>query len=428
MGFLNVLKKPITVQSNIFKPINSSTYDCIKPVHYILVKYSEKQFYTGTETINGVPATPLAIVGNDLVIGLAYDQVSRTTLVDCNFKVIDDSLVVNDSLVISTNVQQLYKTCLMSCFEFISIYKNLTGLLISNIGLSMNEIHLVLSNKYNYKDWCYIKKLNDDSSNWYKCWCHIDRNNDKKNNNRIKFYRDQSLKDLIAVVGNNPTDLFATVAMGSAAPDDLHTFVNQLSAVKLLGNVKYTNNPLEKDAESQTETSSSNSRGSNVNGTGAKKLLSPLHKRSISISTMFSNSSSSSTGSPVKIKKKTFDTVDDPQGLLIKPIPHNGISHLDTVVKLIIPMIDCLHKYGRPEKFRFSTDDPDSLMFALPKLPETNYLSYQLQESFVASQVDGSDSASTTSDVSTDTQELEPTSNRIAMNNLKKLIIKSLSS
>ena len=44
------------------------------------------------------------------------------------------------------------------------------------------------------------------------------------------------------------------------------------------------------------------------------------------------------------------------------------------MIKFIVPMMDITRKYGRPKQFNASINQSNSLMFGLPKLPNTNYL------------------------------------------------------
>lgn len=54
-----------------------------------------------------------------------------------------------------------------------------------------------------------------------------------------------------------------------------------------------------------------------------------------------------------------------------------------SLVRFIIPFYDSLNLYGRPKRFNVDHMDPESLLFALPKLPAIDYLTPEEFELFL---------------------------------------------
>ncbi|CAB4252390.1 similar to Saccharomyces cerevisiae YJL016W Putative protein of unknown function [Maudiozyma barnettii] len=281
---------------------------------------------------------------------------------DSNAVFNEDSIMFVDPLVSircenNQLLNSLQKLIALALFEHFSVYKSLTGSLISSIGLRMPDINMILNSQFNFKDWCdiYIPE-----EGWVRSWCHINKMSKKtdkyepKGKYQIKFYRHNksanpsSNANLICYIPDTSyvQDIFfyngeETTQTPISNPT---SFLSNITTVKLVGDVLY---PDETPALRTPSTSSSIT----------KQLISP--KRDVSTKAVKSSKSSS-----FRTKKN---------GVLIRPLPHHGLSHFDAMIKFIIPMMDVTRKYGRPTQFVATTNEVDSLMFGLPKLPNTNY-------------------------------------------------------
>lgn len=272
----------------------------------------------------------------------SIDFISPSVTVSCN------------DLILMTSFQKLVA---VSLFEHFSVFKSLTGSIISSMGLKMPDINMILNSQFNFKDWCEIYIKGDG---WVKAWCHINKMSNKsdkyepKGKYQIKFYRDNkslspnSNLNLICYIpdSNYVQDMFFYNFENVEQPNDAKStdFLNNIKTIKLIGDILYPEDRF-------------TLRTPSTNSSFAKQLISP--KRGISTS-------------PIKPSKSGSFRRSN-KGLLIRPLPHRGLSHLDAMIKFIIPMMDVTRKYGRPTQFIATTKNINSLMFGLPKLPNTNY-------------------------------------------------------
>lgn len=270
-----------------------------------------------------------------------------------NFQLFDDNLAIKDpNIALSiNNTKQLNYLCellTIAIFENISMFKAITATVISTMGLYIPDIKIILSPQFNFKDWCEIYI---EGQGWVKSWCHINKRNtlkgkfEPKGKYQIKFYKDNKSADptspsnLICYISD--IDYVQDVFFYNQNPDDYNddTFMTNLNTIKILGDVKFNNSPTK-----LRERKSSN--------------IFPV-KRDISTSAIS--------------EKKSLDIDIQHTGLLIRPLAHNGLPHVDSMIKFIIPIFDVTRKYGRPEGFSNSKDDINSLMFGLPRLPNYNF-------------------------------------------------------
>ena len=381
-------------ESGYFKQLPSEVYRATRPMLYILQSQMSRRYYEWSESqtvsqdqgpltwwwcsdTSKAPIRRLSLVGTVLYIETREDgKLEEYPLIDSesgqsNIKLRSDSLEIvtrrrHHLLLLLQSSEPELLLCLqllvtVSIFEYFSCYRAITGSLISTLGLSLPDIHLILRSKFNYKDWCEIYI---EGEGWVKAWCHVNRDSRLNSKNyradgkyQIKFYRSNKssspndvasnlicyipdscrVEDIIFYSGNHHKsetgDNDTTAAMTS--------FLNGLDCIKVIGDVMYPT--LEK---SQTSSSSS---------------WSFTHKRHVS-----TNSVKPSKAERLFVKRHS--------GLLIKPVPHRGVSPLESLIRLVIPLLDVARKYGRPDHFKTSRTDLGSMMFGLPRLPEVNYL------------------------------------------------------
>lgn len=74
--------------------------------------------------------------------------------------------------------------------------------------------------------------------------------------------------------------------------------------------------------------------------------------------------------------KIQFEKKEDPKdcSVFIMPEQHSAVPGYDTLIRFIIPIMDSFALYGRPMKLKAYKSDPESLLFALPVLPNLYYL------------------------------------------------------
>lgn len=345
----------------------------LKPLLFIARSINKKKYYTYkinnsieddkwmVHYSNGTvkPAHDIRLVGTTLYV--TVDENSQGYVIpiidpkdgSSNFQIFDDNLAFQDPHIALSinNIKQLsYLSNLVSIaiFENLSMYKAITATVISTMGLYIPDIKMILSPQFNFKDWCEIYI---EGQGWVKAWCHINKRNtlkgkyDPKGKYQIKFYKDNKSSDpnsssnLICYISD--VDYVQDVFFYNQAPQDYNdeTFMSNLNTIKILGDVKFNISP-----SKLRERRSSN--------------IFPM-KRDISTNA---------------INKKTSMEVDiQHSGLLIKPLAHNGLPHVDAMIKFIIPIFDVTRKYGRPEGFNNSKEDINSLMFGLPRLPNYNF-------------------------------------------------------
>ena len=309
----------------------------------------------------------LSLLGTTLYLDLSDQTKTSIPLLtefgaESNVEFTEDTITFNDPSVVITCesnaiLVSLQKMMALSYFEHTSVYKSLTGSLISSMGLRMPDINMILKSTFNFKDWCEIYVPGEG---WVRSWCHINtmsKRTDKyepKGKYQIKFYRDNKSNspsakaNLICYIPDTSyvQDIFFYNPDSSVQPtvNNSADFLNNLRTIKLVGDVSYT-----QDVPSLRSPSTSSSI--------TKQLISP--KRDVSTKIVKESKSSS-----FRTEKK---------GLLIRPLAHRGLSHFDAMIKFIIPMMDITRKYGRPTQFIATTNNSKSLMFGLPKLPNTSY-------------------------------------------------------
>lgn len=74
-----------------------------------------------------------------------------------------------------------------------------------------------------------------------------------------------------------------------------------------------------------------------------------------------------------------FDRKEGPRqcSIFMMPEQHSAVPGYDTMIRFIIPLLDSFRLYGRPKRLNADKTDPDSLLFALPVLPNVHYLEVQ---------------------------------------------------
>lgn len=406
-----------------FKEIATESYQSVKPLLALLRSHECKVLYkyefnptsgiswyvTLKEKSNAlVLVQRLALVGASIILEgdeFGVLQVSlfdemwnagrrRSTQDGLDFENSQLSLDCGDA---DTN-NRLQKLCLLSIFECLSIFKTITGSIISTVGVRMPDMHLVLSSAFNFKDWCEVYLENQG---WVKLFCHIRRARKSlkgKPDDRchIKFYKDDKCNKLVCFIPDTEyiQDVFFCPEKEDKSPahfeDDTASLLDSLTTIKILGNVCFTS-----ASQSRSLLRSRSSIIPNLKKSSSLvSLISTSRKRAttdsfaingqtdntpLESSSQNNNQTGDSTPIAESIRSGTSGISSSPkfttlsEGLLIRPLVHGGIGHLESMIRFIVPIMDCTRKYGRPGKFNKDRYDPHCLMYGLPRLPSIDY-------------------------------------------------------
>jgi len=65
---------------------------------------------------------------------------------------------------------------------------------------------------------------------------------------------------------------------------------------------------------------------------------------------------------------------EEQTNIFIMPEKHQGVPGYDTIIRFLVPTMNAFRLYGRPKRLLARRDDTESLVFALPTLPNVYYL------------------------------------------------------
>lgn len=433
MGILDSLKKPVNIKSSLPKfsrsatsinlsshPVSSRSFlelppelfSITKPIFKLLQAHANKTYFQSSdaEAVWNVKdssghvfeAESISLLGSHIIITNSSVQVADVAIIDspsninqCEISSVGEFLQFNNGqLSITCNdfglLEKFKRLCMISIFEFISIYKALTGTVISSYGLRMSDMHIILNSPFNFKDWCEVYL---DGQGWVKVWCHIDKvsktnnsksssDSDAKGKYQIRFYRDDkstSSKNCVFFIPDNEyvQDIFFYNINAAEPSKNMNDFFQGLQMIKLVGNVRFCSDTDFNDVVDSGSIYSSANNGSGDSSSTALNNESP--NTTPKSRTFFSpkghrrNSSHVSSLTSRSTKKPITNFTTRTNGLLIRPLPHHGVHHLEAMIRFIIPLMDCARLYGRPVQFKTERTDINSLMFGLPKLPSVDY-------------------------------------------------------
>ncbi|EHN01702.1 YJL016W-like protein [Saccharomyces cerevisiae x Saccharomyces kudriavzevii VIN7] len=436
MGFLNSLKKPVNIKSSLPKfsrstaftssshPISSRSFQELppelfaitKPIFKLLQAQANKVYFQSSE-VEAVwdikdssghvfEAKSISLVGSRIIVADSSVGVMDVAIIDspsnmnqCEISSVGEFLQFNNGLLsVACSdfalLEKFKRLCMISIFEFVSIYKALTGTVISSYGLRMSDMHIILNSPFNFKDWCEIYL---DGQGWVKVWCHIDKvskssnsksnsDHDTKGKYQIRFFRDDkstSSKNCVFFIPDNEyvQDVFFYNADSAEPSKNMNEFFQRLQMIKLVGNVRFCGDTDLNDIMDNGSINSSANNGSGDSSSAALNNESP--STTPKSRTFFSpkghkrNSSHVSSLTSRSTKKPITNFTTRTNGLLIRPLPHHGVHHLEAMIRFIIPLMDCARLYGRPVQFKTDRTDVDSLMFGLPKLPSVDYFAQE---------------------------------------------------
>lgn len=400
-----------------FKAVSDETYNSVKPPLALLKAHESKRYYEyvfdplesniwyvslierpGEEVL----VQRLVLMGTCIILGGDDFGTLHVSLVNemgnaGSEQNEQEGLSLNNGQLLlgcsSTKIsQRLKKLCLLSIFEYMSIFKALTGTVISTVGFKMPDMHLVLSSAFNFEDWCEVYF---EDQGWVKLWCRINRvtkssQGQFSSRRQIGFYRNSksmSSSNLVCFIPE--TEYIQDVFFYGEKDENSLTYfqsnektlLDNLTMIKLLGNVYFPKDTSQKrmlhSSSSAMSLGSSKSTSkaipTNMAHKNRKSIFGSIngHKRNSS-----QDSSDKTVHSGVDISRANVNS----GGLLIRPLAHEGLGHLEAMVRFIVPMMDCSRKYGRPGNFKKDRRDPECLMFGLPRLPSVDYFAFEEME------------------------------------------------
>lgn len=298
---------------------------------------------------------------------------------------------------------RLERLRLLSIFEYLSTFKALTGSIISTIGVRMPDMQLILSSAFNFKDWCEVYL---EGQGWVKLWCYIKRvkktsQGKVKSQNQIKFFKDDRCNNLVCFIPDAECvqDIFFYSQKDNKSPtyseSTTKTFLNSLTTIKVLGDVCFPSETRPRNLFKSPSSINFNLSKSNTR-TSLASIISTNRKRSRT-EPAYSTPSVESVYSERSSIKDPSKLTTHSGGLLIRPLVHEALGHLESMIRFIVPMMDCTQKYGRPGVFKKDKYDSSSLMFGLPRLPSVDYFGAEEMEQLLDTPLmDGSNSRETT--------------------------------
>lgn len=399
-----------------FQTLPEETLTGTKPMLALLQAQSSKTYFewefdSSSEVVWQISSTGMPtefflvqrilLVGTSFIVEGGEFERFELSLVDgfgnigvCSIETTGDVLNLNNGQLLLTctdhaSQKNLEKLCLLSIFEYTSVFKFLTGTIIATLGLRVSDMHVILNSAFNFKDWCEVYL---EGQGWVTLWCHIDkvsrRSSDEHSRGhcQIKFYKDKkstSSKNLVCFIPDCEyvQDIFFYKDCSKDCPDPIQQSVpellSSLNMIKLVGNVCFPSEGFSNKSRSRSSSSmsffhnnetQSRSSSTTTSPTATPKMgiLSPSRKHR-------RNSSQISADSSHSHFKDLENCTKSSKGLLMRPLAHSGVSHLEAMIRFIIPMMDCTGQYGRPLHFKTERTDPDSLMFGLPKLPNVDF-------------------------------------------------------
>ncbi|KOG98582.1 Tph3p DI49_3000 [Saccharomyces eubayanus] len=434
MGFLNSLKKPVNIKTSLprfsgsatgssftssshpiktrsFQELPPELFAIAKPIFRLLQAQVNKVYFqsSGAEAAWNIKdssghifeAESISLIGSHIVITGSSFGTMNVSIIDspsninqCSISNVGEFLQFNyGQLSVTCNdfalLEEFKRLCMISIFESVSIYKALTGTVISSYGLRMSDMHVILNSAFNFKDWCEIYL---DDQGWVKVWCHIDKvaksnsDHDAKGKYQIRFYRDDkstSRKNCVLFIPDNEyvQDSFFYNANSSKPSKNMNEFFQGLQMIKLVGNVRFCGDT---DLNDIMDSGSIYSNANNGSGDSSSTALNNESPNTTPKSrTFFSPKGHKRNGSHVSsltsrsTKKPITNFTISSKGLLIRPLPHHGVHHLEAMIRFIVPLMDCARLYGRPVQFKTDRTDINSLMFGLPKLPSVDYFAQE---------------------------------------------------
>lgn len=233
----------------------------------------------------------------------------------------------------------------------------------------------------------------------------------KKGGYKIKFYKDNkslNSKNMVCFISSESNEIQDLFFYGTNENDALNrndygeSFLDSnLNMIKIIGEVSFSNTANSPYQEPNATFSKSGSSGflngqlrqlsrssrnmsvsSEASSNEDSQLTSPKMRTGFFTSPKLGGNTSpvvgkhqrtASTASKKSSKSLPQNFAIKKRSLLIRPVEHEGVKQLETLIRFIVPLMNCLGMYGRPHHFSTDKADPNSLMYGLPRLPIIDY-------------------------------------------------------
>ncbi|CCH45808.1 hypothetical protein BN7_5394 [Wickerhamomyces ciferrii] len=361
--------------------------------------YLQDQLYLNIEKNDGGLEQDLSyqivdglIKGNQLILHNSNNEFKPISinLLEATVKLVANelSLILSSSNKLAyhlkfTSLDQLQNwisSIKLSNFEFNHLNQSYTASLLSSKATLLSDIHVLMAEtKYKTGEWVNIKFKQD--SNWIKSYCIItpsdkSKKNKKVKNGSIQFYTSSKANKKHLICSINSIDSCFAVYPNHV---DL---IDDSTLLRLNGDLNIYNLGLkidDIDTDPTSPISRTNSIKSNSPPPSGGGNLGGLRSRSNSNRSHLRSSSISSIGSSKSLKSWNINNTS----LYILPKTHNAVKNFETLIRFLLPLYDSFQLYGRPKRLISEKNDYGSLLFGLPSLPHTEYLTSQLARDLI---------------------------------------------
>lgn len=265
---------------------------------------------------------------------------------------------------------------LLAQFENKQLQEGFTGALLSSKAIHFSDVRTVLdpNNTHTVSEWCIMRFpfLNDK---WIRCFVVVipDAGSKTDVTGKIEVYTSSttSRKNLLATVIKART----CYSIYPESPE----YIDDNALVRVCAdcfvNESLLNEVINESSTKDVARARSHSLTKRLSSSSLKRRSSS-QKRLGHSRTSSTVSNASSNGDKRLSKLKNFELLQTALCYLI-PETHGSVEPCETMIRILIPIMNTFHLYGRPEKFVASREQRNSLLFGFPQLPHTQYLDMQ---------------------------------------------------
>ncbi|KAL6947359.1 hypothetical protein ACO0QE_002242 [Hanseniaspora vineae] len=277
----------------------------------------------------------------------AASKPSYINFTDAKFKILPDR---ENTLVVSTTMKNRYffkfsdkqsfhmwhSTFRLCTFEYSSLQEAYTGAFLSAKGAKLSDINVILADtKFQYEDWVSVRF--GAGMPWKRCYAVVSQPTKKPKKKKSKTNKKGSSKHSDADYYEDDEYEYPQGAYG-----EVTFYENE----KKIGNKKYAM--------------------ARIHSAISVYAIYPSSPLLIDDSTMLKIEGMVTFGKDDKDPKES--------DIFIMPEKHFAVAGYDTIIRFLVPMLNAFYLYGRPKRLISTKDDPNSLLFGLPTLPEIHYL------------------------------------------------------
>ncbi|OEJ86620.1 Protein SKG3 [Hanseniaspora osmophila] len=279
----------------------------------------------------------------------AASKPSYINFTDAKFKILPDR---ENTLVVSTTMKNRYffkfsdkksfhmwhATFRLCTFEYSSLQEAYTGAFLSSKGAKLSDINVILADtKFQYEDWVSVRF--GAGMPWKRCYAVVSQPTRKPKKKKSKDHKKNHKNDKNDLEYNDEDDEFV---YPQGAYGEVIFYENE----KKIGNKKYAM--------------------ARIHSAISVYAIYPSSPLLIDDSTMLKIEGMVTFGKDDKDPKES--------DIFIMPEKHFAVAGYDTIIRFLVPMLNAFYLYGRPKRLISTKEDPNSLLFGLPTLPEIHYL------------------------------------------------------